>query len=45
MNLREKGQDLEETLLRSSNVENEDENHHDNLCDTPEQRRIEMLNQ
>ena len=45
MNLREKGQDLEETLLRSSNVENEDENHHDNLWDTPEQRRIEMLNQ
>ena len=33
------------TLLRSSNVENEDENHHDNLWDTPEQRRIEMLNQ
>ena len=25
MNLQEKGQDLEETLLRSSNVENKDE--------------------
>ena len=27
MNLREKGQDLEETLLRSSHGENDDENH------------------
>ena len=27
MNLREKGQFLEETLLRSSHVENDDENH------------------
>ena len=27
-NPREKAQDLEETLLRSSNVENDDENHH-----------------
>ena len=39
------GKDLRGTLLWSSNVENEDENHHDNLWDTPEQRRIEMLNQ
>ena len=31
MNLQENGQDLEEILLRSSNVENDDENHHELL--------------
>ena len=31
MNLQENGQDLREILLRSSNVENEDENHHEML--------------
>ena len=37
MNLREKGQDLEETLLRSSNVENDDKNHHwEYFLGTPE---------
>ena len=31
MNLQENGQDLREILLRSSNVENDDENHHELL--------------
>ena len=31
MNLQENGQDLRETLLRSSNVENDDEKHHHEL--------------
>ena len=30
------GQDLRETLLRSSNVENEDEKCHEELLSTPE---------
>ena len=31
MNPQENGQDLRETLLRSSNVENDDEKHHQEL--------------
>ena len=37
-------QDLREILLRSSNAENDDENHQ-NCWGTSEQRRIEMMNQ
>ena len=40
----ENGQDLRETLLRSPNVENEDEKCHEELLSTPEWR-IKRLNQ
>ena len=43
MNLQENGQDLGEILLRSSNVENDDENHHELLrhSGTMENRDVE----
>ena len=38
-------QDLRETLLRSSNVENDDEKHHQNYWDTPEEWKAKRLSQ